>query len=616
MPEIIDKSGKLKFSQEDFKDIAEFIIDEHRTRKSKRKYREKVWKEIDRQLRMEPEVKYKKDSNGNRIKSKTWMPEMELPNQSQALEVLSADALRMMFPDSGDWFCAKALADRKFLEKFRDGSDLIVNDDVDTPSVITQENVDDYVQGWVEHGLRQFDHRRTWDLINTEVFKYGDGVGRARIAKKPSFLPVAQGTADNTRNIPILAPVSIKNVYLDESSYSLMADGLVLGPATIFHQIKNVNDIKLAAQKGSKDPKDENGGWMPDLVNDLEGDKNDNIEYLEYEGDLVVSKSSGSIYIPNVIATVVIGKNGDSADQRLIRFRFKKFSYSSYIHVPYQTEHVADPYSTSPLMKGEPIQRAGSECLNRFMQAAILNTEPIVQYSRDDQLFSANGGPLVVPGAQWETEGLITVHKIGDPAAIQNGYLALLSQYSDVTGINAPRLGAQTVSHTTAYAKDQEIERGQSRTVDYVRATLHGPMTQWMNMFYEMSVSSVEGTEQVYMDKYGSFMNVSKEFLPEKVHFEVYGSSGPQDTIQKMQQKMQALMGAIQVNQISVQMGGTPLNLDAIQKELLKQGGIQDVDAFMANGNAANAAMGGANQLPPNPSAETVALQGLQGFPQ
>lgn len=610
-----EKKGKT-FSAAEHKKIAEFVVDTQRKRAKKRKDREKAWKEIDRQLEMRPEVLSKKTSNGQPVPHKTWFPEIELPSQSTTLEIITSDIARMMFPDVGPWFKTKADIDRRFLDDFVANSSFVVNDELDPPNVITQDNVDEYIQGWILHGLRQFEHRRTWDLINTDVVKYGNGIGKARIAKKPIFLHQSKGTTSNTARIPILAPVSIKDLFLDDMEDAMMADGTVLGPAQIFHQFKRLEDVILAAKKGGRDPNDEDGGWMPESFGDLEADKEGNIEYFEYEGDLVVpSSQSESFFIPNAIATVAVGNVGKDIALRLIRFRFRKTSFSSYINVPYQLENVGDPYSTSPLMKGRPIQQAATEALNRFMQASILNTEPPIAYSRDDQYFRSKGGPQIYPGAQMASEGEITVLNIGDVGALQAGYLGLLGQYADVTGINAPRLGAQTVSHTTAFAKDQEIQRGQVRTVDYVRSLIHGPMTRWMHMFYEMSRDALGSrTEKIYIEKYGGFVNVSKKQLPEKVFMEVFGASGPAEDAAGQQQKIQALLQAVQLNQLAVQQGlAEPLNYDAITRDLLKQGGISDVDAFLPSEPQGGPTVPGGAQGAQGSNALPAIIQGLQG---
>lgn len=579
MSEVREK--KKGFTQDDFKKIGEFIVDEHRRRQKKRKDREKCWSEIERQCAQVPDVKYKRTSGGSKIPAKAWMPEIELPNQAQALELLLSDSMRLMLPDHGDFMRTRVAADDGYLRKFLNDSDLVLNSDIDPPSVITQGNVDDYIHGFMMHQFRQFDHRGAWKRIISESIKLGDGVGRIRLAKKPSFVNHIKGTSSSTKLVPIIAPVSIKDVFLDDMESAYMADGFVLGPAQIFHQFKKLEDVLLAAKNGSTDPDEENGGWMKEVLGGLDGDKNGNIEYLEYEGDLVVQQSEGkSIYIPGAIVTVVIGGVKNS-DMRVVRFRFRKTPYSSYLHVPYQQTDTNDPYSSSPLVKGEPIQRAASESLNRFMQAAILNTEPVVRYSRDDQYFKAQGGPVIHPGAQWESEGDVDTIEIGNPQAILPGYLNLLSQHNDATGVNAPRLGAQTVSHTTAFAKDQEIQRGQVRTVEFTNSTIAGPMTRWVNAAYELGRAAAE-EETVYMDKFGSFVNIVPELLPEKVFFEVYGASGPAQDAQEQQRKFQSILTGIQLAQLAAQSGEVvEIRYEGIIKDLLKQGGVTDVDEYV-----------------------------------
>jgi hypothetical protein len=66
---------------------------------------------------MVPDVSHKKLPNGQVDANKMWMAEMELPLQAQALEVLTADARRMMFPDSGPWFRAHAQVTDDYLSR-------------------------------------------------------------------------------------------------------------------------------------------------------------------------------------------------------------------------------------------------------------------------------------------------------------------------------------------------------------------------------------------------------------------------------------------------------------------------------------------------------------------
>ena len=266
-------------------------------------------------------------------------------------------------------------------------------------------------------------------------------------------------------------------------------------------------------------------------------------------------------------------------------------------------------------MKGYPIQMGGSEAFNRTLMAMALDTEPVIRYDQDDALFAQQGGPLMHPGAQNATMGPIDILKIGNPAAMLSAYNTFNNQYADLTGMTGARLGQQTNSHTTAYAKGAEMERGTVRTVDYVRATLGGPMRQCLQVKYEMGRKNLKGKMPVFMNAVKMFINVSKELFPENVFFEVYGSAGPAEDAARMQTKLAAIQLAMNVDQIKVQMGlGQPLNYEEIQKQILREGGIEDVERFNisnSGGVAPASDVAGADDGTEQPGTISTALQGI-----
>src|SRR5690242_6834432 len=113
------KDRKRRFDEKDLKWLADWIVGEidRRKKADDRKEKERHWKEIDRQIAMTPENKFKLMPDGSFDVSKAWMAEMELPLQAQALEVLTADARRMQFPDNGPWFRAHAEVTDEYLRK-------------------------------------------------------------------------------------------------------------------------------------------------------------------------------------------------------------------------------------------------------------------------------------------------------------------------------------------------------------------------------------------------------------------------------------------------------------------------------------------------------------------
>jgi len=571
-----------KFDKRDFDYIATFIADTYASRKRRRLDYDKQVKEVDRQLSMTPDVGHKLDSQGRIDDRKKWMPEIELPLQAQALEVLTADARRMMSPDSGPWFDAHAAADDKYLE-YMDTQTIITGDEMDVPSIMNQENIDNLVRGTIGHWHRQYNFWDHVDQMNAEAFKYGVMIGRGRMVKKSVLFHANKGNLTKDQEIPVLFPRSIKNIYLDENEFNLMNAGYILGPSVICADTMHIEDMKLAVKHGGTDPHDMNGGWVQKNMAGLDGDEKGFIQTLEYEGDLTVPRQN--IRIRNAIVTVVQGKSNKESVNRVVRVRFAK--QSTYVIHKYHSEQIDSPYGTSPLLKGLPIQKMASDMANRILIAAAIHNEPPISWDPDDLNLAASGGPRMEPGAAWETTGNIKVHPVGDPGIMMNMYQSMIQQHADVTGVNQPRLGAQTRSHTTAFAKEAELSRGTIRTVDYVKAALRGPMTKWLEMCYRMGRNNMTKTETIYIDAYKGFVDINKTHLPEKVVFNAQGAGGPQEEQAKEQKKLGAIQQAMGLEQLKVQqvqamqLGVQPtIDLDKAIREVLGDGGWSDIDAI------------------------------------
>ena len=593
----IDEDGKAapkrRFDNRDWDYIAQFVIDEHEKRKTARRDREKCWKEIDRQIAMQPEISFKKLPNGKIDTKKAWMAETELPLQAQALEVLTADARRLMFPDNGAWFRAHAETTDEYLKRV-DFQALIMGDELEVPSSINQDNADKLVEGFLMHLFRQNvrdeDFFTRFDRINAESFKYGCGVGRARIENRTLYVKTPAGVKKELRKIPVLMPCSIKNVYLDDPGPSVHS-AQALQPAHIAEDYMRLEALHMAASRGSNDPEDMDGGWMPQNMKKLVADDKGYVTLLEMEGDIVIPrKTVRSIVIPGAIVTVAVGgkEKGGPVTNAVVRFRFREYQESSYILFPYHFEGASDPYPTSPLMKGRPVQMMATDALNRLLDSAALKNAPPVSYDRTDQQFAQKGGPEIYPYALWESSdpGMIKAHVEvgGDPAALVGVLSSALNWYAELTGVLPGRLGAQTNSHTTAFAKDAELQRGAVRTVDYVRQVGNGPMVRWLNMAYCMGRDALDSRETAsfYIDAYGGFVEVTKNHLPDRAVFEWYGSGGPAEEQQKMQSRLQSLQLALSMDQLAVAYGGKPtVDIASAVREVLREGKWTDIDSIV-----------------------------------
>lgn len=614
-----DVSSARRFDARDFSTIEEYVLDEFASRLQRRIATEKQWKEIDRQVAMEPETAYKRMPDGQIDANRNWMAEIELPLQAQALEVLTADARRFMKPDTGLFFKPHAETTDEYLHKVQFQS-IILGDETEVPSHINQDNADKLVGGFITNFLSQYDFWNRIDKINAESFKYGMGVGRGRMETKNVYIDEARGVRKETQEVPVLVPCTIKNLFLDDSETS-MHSSQVLGPAHIWRDYMKFSALAMAANKGSDNPDDPDGGWMPKNLKKVEPDGNGYVTLLEMEGDIILPrKTVRSMVIPNVIVTVAVGgknKAGAATTRALVRLRFRKYSTSSYLLFPYHYEGTESSYPTSPLMKGRPIQAMCSAAANRLLDSAMLNLAPPVGFDRTDPYFAANGGPKISPFAQWATSDPISikVHSEigGDPAAMAAILTQGIQMYSELTGVLPARLGAQTVSHTTAFAKDAEIQRGATRTVDYVNQVGNGAMLKWLDMSYCMARDAIKDKVSFFIHDYGGWVKVTKDQLPENVVFDWLGAGGPQDKNQELQNKTNALLLAQKIDQINLSTGKPGrIDYNNAVDAILREGGWTDIDSITNHATAAQppgAALG--------PGTAVAAIQNLtQQLPQ
>jgi len=483
------------------------------------------------------------------------------------------------------------------------------------PSTINQDNADRIVEGIMGDVHEQSGLFQQIDRFNAEAFKYGTAVGRVRKAKKPVYVETARGVTNENLLLPVFFASSVKDTYLDTTEQLVMNEGHVLGPSTIFYKRQRLVDLVQAAKTGSGDPRNEDGGWMPNKLKDLQADIDGLVEVIRYEGDLVVSrKSVDNLFIPGVIVTVVVA----GADSRVVRMAFREKPFASYVTQPYHLEHTTSPYGTSPLMKGAPLQKAATEMFCRLLQAGILSTEPPVQYDPDDPSFASTGGPVIEPRALWASTGEVKPIEIGDPTKLLQAYTAIVQHYADVTGINAPRLGQQTVSHTTAYAKGVELTQGQVRTVDYANSLLDNALGKILDMQFAY-LADVWGEERdIWIPEYGGFVRVFKDVIPPKCVFEIFGSQGPAEERARAQEQLGAIQTCVQIDQLKMQAGlGAPMDYTAIQKMILKKVGFADVDAVLpaaapqAQAGPAPAGPGVPGAAPGDPGTTSTALQAL-----
>ena len=587
-------------SEQDFDEIAESIYLEYKRRKTNRRGLERHWKEIDRQLKMQPINPHKRLPSGRIDVRKRWMAEMELPLQAQTLEVLTADARRLIIPPSGSWYkptvelsdeyesTLTGLELNQFNQLVPTGDEpaaKIAGDTNDIANTFLQHEANILLTGIHDYFRSMYDFDQSLDLINAEAFKYSIGIGRCKLVTRPNVMSMAKGSIGKTVTFPALIPVTIKNTYLDDSPHATMVEGEWIDAGVIQSRQIKLKDLQVAASLGSQDPNSDDGGWKPENIENVDSDSTGHVLVLDFEGDIVVPRASRtSTVLRGVLFTIFVGKSSGKYLNKVIRFRYRQAPFNSYLQFPYHQENVEDTYATSPLMKGRPIQMAAADGFNRLMDSASLKVTPPVGYDRTDMYFAQMGGPAIAPYAHWPTTTPVSVHDEvgGDPVAMANIFTTLVQLYYDVTGVQQPRLGQQTVSHTTAFAKGAELERGVIRTVDYVTSILKGPLTKLLHMEkHYLKETLGRRMTPVYIDGFKAWMEVNRDVIPDNVWYNATGAGEPIEQERQRQIRFAAAQQAVQLDILNVQLGQTPnIDIGKLQDAILAEGGWTDVDAI------------------------------------
>lgn len=593
---------KRRILQRDWDQAADYIIEELNRRKRARFDLEQRWREVDRQIAMK--VRPKDEA------APKWTPNLPLPWQAEALELLVADARRLLFPDDRNFFTVKASVTTDSLPKL-DFQSFIEGADIDPGARGIDargpfEFASDLVEGVLNFYHSQYDLKGAWDQFNSQNFRYGTAVGCAVPVNDDAFDDDLRGVYRRRKKYVAFVPQNMWETYLDDAPSLAMNEGIVLAPGHIRERFMLLSDALLAAKAGGSDPQKMTGGWMASVLEGMEPLKEPkgHVRVVDWTGDIIIPRKSGpDIYLPNVIVTVAVG----AGTPRVCRYRENPMPFNPYIVGNYQKDDPCSVYGTSPLIKGAPIHEGGVMLYNSMLTAAALNALPPVRYDPSDMYLEAQGGATLEPGAQWPAQSKPEPVETGNVEALTRSWLITQAQYADVTGITAPRLGAQTKSHQTAFAVDAEQTRGLTRTINYVRGVMSDPMNRFLYMEYAWARRNQSQTH-VFLPEYNAWVDVRGSQLPADVQIDVTGSGGPLDERERMARKTQAIQAFLQTEILARQAGGTPGNIDAIRRELLREGGIIDTEAYFASPNpqpgAASLLAGpGAQPAVPRPAA-------------
>lgn len=587
-------------SGDDWQAAADTIQAEKERRARNRKDLELIWKEIDRQLAMDPLPR--SVSSGDK---KDWYPDIELPLQFNTLEVIAADARRLTFPRNSDWFFVNSNMSDQFMarwEKNRAKRSIVPGAGISEK--IDQETADTVVKAVLEHYHKLYNFRGQIDLFFGEEIKYGTAVARVRDVTLANFSHEFRGLQAKTIVGPAMIPCPIWNTYLDDRMSALAHEGTALMPSVIRCSYQNVVDLQIAAQRGGTER-----GWMMDKIEKLRETQTKDkakgqVEIIEFEGDLIIEKTGKNLFLPNARWKVAVGGHG----AYVVRFEANPYPFVSYVTGHYMRDDLTSPYGASPLMKGQPIAEVAALAVNDLAACGSLHVRPPVAYDRNDAELEAKGGPQIYPGAVWASDNpeRLKAHIVGDPMALLNSYLALVKQYENVTGVNDPRRGAETKSHTTATAIDIESTRGMSRTDDFVMDQETGPLATILYMEYEIARRVLKSPTPiaVNLDGIEGWLNIGSEDLPDTAEFRVAGSVGVLEQKERYQNYLAASQYAIQLATAAQQLAqvgaAQPVSLDieAMIMEGFKLAGVPNPGKFVTSAQGMAGAAPAGPQLP------------------
>jgi hypothetical protein len=526
-----------------------------------------------------------------------------------SLEVIGADTRRLKFPRGTEWFSVLPEISDKYIKRWEEqrenkpllsGAGFSFEEDSEFKRLaqqvdLDQETANTIVKASMDHYHRLYDFRSQMDLFDAEMIKYGTGVVRVRpLRTTRSFMDFRGNKLDGIEG-PAVIPCSIKNTYLDDTPPAVLHEGMMIAPLVLRSSMQRLDSLLLAAKMGGKDR-----GWIAkEIVNLKPLNRGRLVNVVEGEGDFVIPKSRGSIYLPNFLITIAIGQG----DVSVVRMRENPTPFRSYVPGHYMRDDPTSPYGVSPLMKGQPIQEAATEVFNDLLAAARLNADPVIVYDRFDQNFAADGGPEIYPGAKIPSDSPNSVEdlKIGDVAALTNAYLALKQQYEDLTGVNDARRGAPVKSHTTTGGIELEASRGIARTDDFVTAVEQGPLRTILYMEYEIIKQVMRKSQPISVGAGGieGWVNLTAKDLPDNVVFHVHGSAGVLNERERATNFLNASNFVVQLAANAQALGKQlDVNLEEIASEAYKLSGIQNAARFIGTGQTDVAAPAGGPGLP------------------
>lgn len=524
MAEEIEEPKRRKIRQKDWDGISQFIKKEldHRRNSQYRKDHETIWSEIDRQLKMQPMKRYTQD--GQEVKP-TWNSAFELGELSKASEIISADVMRITFPQEREWFEPHV----EIPQTTDENGQPVIDEEM-------QIRVDNLLRALMAQQHNDFGFQLSVEVSIKEALHHGSFVAEVLWDQE---MEVQDGAKVRKIAAPTWVPHSMWNCYPDMSPRVIGTSMFYRGSMII---VSYMPLYKLKQMRGE--------GWMQSQFEKIprSGPANDkqkkqqneseikDVELATYYGDIVIERGDGDIYLPNSKAIIANGI--------IVYWEANELPYPSVIFGGYEKQDIRDPYYNSPLIKQSPMQKLGSVLANKFVDAIALKTEPPIVYDGNDPYMVQNDGPIIAPGVKTPSKGTNAFQaiEIGDPTWALQGIEMVLRQMQGGTGVSEVRSAVPTADRQTAFEVNKIAQAGEVRTVDFIKK-LNRNLQTFLYMQHALNVKYLEEYSFYNEDmRSRDFIRVTRSEIrqAEVAHFDVVGARGILGEEQRMEK-----MGAV-----------------------------------------------------------------------
>lgn len=498
---------KRKIRTKDWDTIGRFVKNELENRKNSqhRKDHEKIWKEVDRQLKMQPMVRLTEAGAEVPV---SWNSAFELGELSKVSEIITADVMRITFPRERDWFQAHVELPTAINEQTGEQE---WNEEL-------QKKVDGLLKALMAQQHVDFEFKSQFELSVKEALHHGSFVAEIQWEQ---YLDVQDGDKVKQTSGPRWIGHSMWNCYPDMAPRTIGTNMFYRGTMIIvsympLYKLKQMSGDGWMQSQFEKIPKSDRkqGGKDTSEIKD--------VELATYYGDIVIERGDGDIYLPNSKCVV--------ADGVVVYWKANELPYPSVIYGGYERQDPRDPYFTSPIIKQSPIQKLASILANKFVDAISLKVEPPLVYDGTDPYMVQRDGPLIAPGAKTPSKSLEAFKEveIGDPNWALEGLQMTLRQLQEGTGVSAVRTGVPNSDRQTATEVQKIAQGAEVRTVDFIDK-LNRHLRAWLYMQHALNVKYLK-EYSFYNDDINSpdFIRITNREMKEAAvsHFDVVGARG------------------------------------------------------------------------------------------